>query len=243
MSILCYHAVDPVWRSDLSVPPERFSDHCAWLARRRKVLPAAVAAGIVSGRGSLPAGISALTFDDGYASLYEHALPHLVRHGLVATIFLVAQTLAPDRLEATWAATPDGYLPSTLTLEQIQDMQEAGIAFGSHSLRHADLTEMGPEECERDLRASKEMLEDLLRGPVELLAYPRGLHDEQVRAAAQRAGYTYAFGTSKNRGASGRFGIPRIGIYPGNGIGVLAVKSSRWYPALRTGLGGRIRSG
>ena len=33
MSILCYHAVDPHWKSPLSVTPEEFERHCAWLAR------------------------------------------------------------------------------------------------------------------------------------------------------------------------------------------------------------------
>ena len=33
--ILCYHAVNPVWRDYLSVHPRDFVRHAAWLSRRK----------------------------------------------------------------------------------------------------------------------------------------------------------------------------------------------------------------
>src|SRR5436190_3129255 len=34
-----YHAVQDDWRSPLAVPRTQFEAHCAWLKRRRRVLP------------------------------------------------------------------------------------------------------------------------------------------------------------------------------------------------------------
>ena len=46
----------------------------------------------------------------------------------------------------------------------------------------------------RDLKESRELLGDVLGRRVDLLAYPRGKHDEHVRAAAEKAGFSHAFG-------------------------------------------------
>ncbi len=35
MSTLCYHAVDPVWKSSLTISPAEFEAPLAWLARAR----------------------------------------------------------------------------------------------------------------------------------------------------------------------------------------------------------------
>ena len=94
MTILCYHAIDPDWRSPLSVSPEQFEAHCAWLARHRRVVGAAEAAVRVALSGRLPRGRVAITFDDGFRSVHRYAFPILVRHRLPATVFLVAQRIS-----------------------------------------------------------------------------------------------------------------------------------------------------
>jgi peptidoglycan/xylan/chitin deacetylase (PgdA/CDA1 family) len=236
MAILTYHAVNPEWQSPLSVAPDRFERHCAWLSRRHRVVPAAEAAGRIVALGKLPPGIVSITFDDGYEDLFDHALPALTRHDLGATVFLVSATLTDNR-SVDWVNSPPGYPLRTLRLEQILEMQAAGVSFGSHSRVHHDLTELSDEECERDLRDSKQELEDLLGTQVSLLAYPRGLHDERVRGAAMRAGFSYAFGSSKRMGPLGRFSIPRVGVYADDGLPSLAVKSLRAYPRLKRLLG------
>jgi peptidoglycan/xylan/chitin deacetylase (PgdA/CDA1 family) len=234
MTILCYHAIDPDWRSPISVRPDQFEAHCAWLARSRRVIGLGDAVPRLDRRGRLPRGLAALTFDDGFASLFEHGLPSLTRHALPATVFLVARTLAPEGKTVDWVDDPPARPPATLSRPQVLEMQEAGVRFESHSLDHRDLRLLSDEECERDLRASRELLEDLLARPVTLLAYPRGLHDARVRRAAERAGYAFAFTLPEAREAAGRFAIPRVGIYDGNGTRGLRTKTSPWYLAART---------
>ena len=236
MAILTYHAVNPEWQSPLSVDPDRFESHCAWLSRRHRVVPADEAAGRMVSSGKLPGRIVSITFDDGYEDLFDNALPALARHDLGATVFLVSATLT-DKRGVDWVNSPRGEPLRTLRLEQILEMQEAGVSFGSHSRIHHDLPELTDEECERDLKDSKEALEDLLGRQVSLLAYPRGLHDERVRGAAMRAGYSYAFGSSKPMGPVGRFSIPRVGVYGDEGLPSLALKTLAAYPRLKRLLG------
>lgn len=252
MTILCYHTVDRGWRSPLAVTPEVFDRHCAWLAHRR-VVPLAEAGERIDRWGRLPRGMTALTFDDGFAGLYEHAWPVLRHYGLPATVFLVAETLSPQGRAVDWApTTPPG--TRTLDLNQVLEMQDAGISFGSHSYAHHDLIALEAAECERDLRESRVMLEDLLKRPVPHLAYPRGLHDDTVHRAAEAAGFTHAFSLPEGPEEVSRYAIPRAVIIPGNGVPTLRFKTSRLYlpfrrtplwPALRTvarktGLGLRL---
>lgn len=234
MTILCYHAVDPAWRSSLALQPEAFAQQCATLARKRRVLDLPQAVARLGSSGRLPPGLAALTFDDGFASVYDHAFPVLVRHGLPATIFLVAATLTPQGHPVDWLIPAPASPPPTLSVEQVLEMQEAGVRFASHSYAHRDLDGLDDAECERDLRESRELLSDLLGRPVPFLAYPRGRHDPRVRRAAARAGYTHAFTLPEKREATGPYAVPRVGIYPDDGPRAFHVKTARWYLPLRT---------
>lgn len=234
MAILCYHSVEAGWSSPLAIPPEAFARHAAWLAMHRRVVPLHRAAEMSDASGRLPARTAALTFDDGFESLFEHALPVLVRHRLPATVFLVAETLTAGGRAVDWVDDPPPHPIRTLGREEVLEMQDAGVAFGSHSYSHRDLTSLSEEECERDLRESRLVLEELLGRPVPFLAYPRGRHDEHVRRAAARAGFTHAFALPEGLEPVGPMAVPRVGIYPGNGLLTLRAKASRWYLPVRT---------
>lgn len=234
MTILCYHSVDPRWESPMAVTPETFAAHAAWLRRHRQVLDLRDAVPRLDATGRLPRGTAALTFDDGYAELHEHLLPVLLRERLPATVFLVAQTLAPGGRPVDWVDTPGTEPLRTLTLDQVLEMQDAGVAFESHSWAHTDLTTLSEEACERDLRDSRELLSDLLGRHVTQLAYPRGRHNPTVRRAARDAGYDHAFALPESREQTGAYAVPRVGVHRGNGTAVLAVKDTRPYLAVRT---------
>jgi peptidoglycan/xylan/chitin deacetylase (PgdA/CDA1 family) len=233
VTILCYHAIDPSWTSALSVHPARFAQQCDWLATHREVLPLNVAVTRLDRSWRLPRGLAALTFDDGFRSLHEHAMPAIKRHQLPATVFLVAQTLVGQGRAVDWVDDPPEQALTTLNTDQVIEMQDAGVDFQSHSLVHADLTQMTFDECVRDLTDSRVTLEDLLHRPVTMLAYPRGRHNDVVRAAAERAGYTHAFSLPEAAEPFHEFAIPRVGIYHKNTAPSLQVKASRSYLRVR----------
>jgi len=234
MPVMCYHSVDPDWESPLAVRPDDFRSQCVQLQRRRRILP-------ISQLVQLPAATRrwgpkavALTFDDGFAALHEHALPTLTRLGIPWSVFVVARTLQGGPQRADWLREEGDQRPLTLSAEQIVDMHDQGVEVGSHSWSHHDLTRLTEAECVRDLRDSREALEDLLHRPVTMLAYPYGLHTEHVRRAAEAAGYAYALSLPEEGETTGPFALPRVGVYRGNGLATLAAKSSRWYLPVRT---------
>ena len=235
MTILCYHSVAPSWDSSLSVPAETFAEHCEWLARNREVLDVEKAIPSVNIYGALPRGSCAVTFDDGFSDLYELALPILAKNRIPATVFLVARTLLGDDT-VDWVDDVDGPVPGevgTLSSDQVREMHELGIRFGSHAFAHNDLTQLSEAECFDDLRRSREVIEEVLREPVRLLAYPRGRHAGHVRRAARKAGFEYALSLPSRAESVSAFSIPRVGVYRGNDVDRLKTKVSWWYLPLR----------
>jgi peptidoglycan/xylan/chitin deacetylase (PgdA/CDA1 family) len=237
---LCYHAVESGWESALAVDPTDFEQQCRWLRTRREVLPLSVAIDRLRTDGRLPRGVAALTFDDGFESLYEVMFPAITRHRLPSTVFLVAQTLTAKGQPVDWVDDPPDCPLTTLGLDQVLEMQDAGVDFQSHTWAHRDLTTLGFAECVQDLRQSRELLGDLLGKRAEVLAYPRGRHNTMVRDAAARAGFSHAFALPEEREAVGPYAIPRVGIYRGNSSRVFRVKTSPSYLNLRHGRTARM---
>jgi peptidoglycan/xylan/chitin deacetylase (PgdA/CDA1 family) len=234
MTILCYHSVESGWNSPLALAPAVFDAQCAWLERHRRVLPLLEAVQAMRAWRRLPRHTTAVTFDDGFAALYDDAWRTMRRHNIPATVFIVAHTLSSEGCAVDWIDTPPAHEVQTLTLDEILEMQDGGIDFGSHTLTHPDLRTLSDEECERELRESKQVLEDVLRREVPFLAYPRGFHNARVQRATERAGYTHAFALPTTPESPGRYAIPRAGVYPGNGLTALAIKTNPWYVTVRT---------
>jgi peptidoglycan/xylan/chitin deacetylase (PgdA/CDA1 family) len=233
MNILCYHAVEDAWAAPLAVTPAAFEEHCSWLSRSARVVPLTAAVEMLHGWNRLPRKTTAISFDDAYESVYTHAFPILKRYNLPATVFTIAETLTPEGREPDWVDIPPPEPIRTLTLDQILEMQDAGIDFASHSYSHFDLTTLSEDVCEQDLRKSREMLEALLGRPVPFLAYPRGRHNDTVRRATSCAGYTHAFTLPESREPLGPYSIPRVGLHLGNSTRSLAIKANPWYLAMR----------
>ena len=233
VTILCYHDLDASWKSPISVDPDTFARQVAWLASNRRIVPAGEAVRMMDRRGGLPAGIASITFDDGFLSTYEHAMPILARHRLPATVFVVAATLDGPGSVMDWVK--DASVPRrALSAAQILELVDAGFEIGSHSNTHRDLTTLQEREVVADLRRSREALEDLIGRPITTFAYPGGRHDERVRRAARTVGFEHSFAMSDsdlpNRPPDA---IPRAGIYRGDGIRILGAKTSPWFWRMR----------
>jgi peptidoglycan/xylan/chitin deacetylase (PgdA/CDA1 family) len=93
-----------------------------------------------------------------------------------------------------------------------EEMAQAGIEFGSHTLTHRALPDLGDEELAQELLDSRRAIQERL-GACDALAYPFGAWDRRVEAAAARAGYAFGFtlpdGTQRR---AGPLTIPRIDV-------------------------------
>lgn len=95
--ILCYHNVVPSEDSHIGEPglhlaSERFARQMHWLADHYTVVRLSEFVERMTTGASLRS-VAAITFDDGYAGVFEHAAPILHAHGLPATVFVVAEAV------------------------------------------------------------------------------------------------------------------------------------------------------
>jgi len=99
LSILIFHRVlgcpDPLFPGEADV--HRFEQICSFLKAWCNILPLSEAVERLQA-SSLPARAACITFDDGYADNYRHALPILDRHGLHATFFIATGFLDGGRM-------------------------------------------------------------------------------------------------------------------------------------------------
>jgi peptidoglycan/xylan/chitin deacetylase (PgdA/CDA1 family) len=162
----------------------------------------------------------------------------LRRLGLPATVYIVTRTLHDRSAPVDWVREEHPACGlSCVDRDQILEMHEAGIRFGSHTVTHRDLPELTVREQLAELRESRESLEDLLHEPVRTVAYPRGLHSEATREAARRAGYDLAYALPERTEVLGPHAVPRVGVYRGNSLRTVCTKVQPGYLPVRLRVG------
>jgi peptidoglycan/xylan/chitin deacetylase (PgdA/CDA1 family) len=110
----------------------------------------------------------ALTFDDAFKSQY-YVATLLASKGIKATFFV------PACLEKHPAdAEP------LLSLQEVEEISRMGHEIGSHGCRHANLLSVSYDEILREVRDSKELLEEAIGREVYGFAYPYGFYDHKV---------------------------------------------------------------
>jgi peptidoglycan/xylan/chitin deacetylase (PgdA/CDA1 family) len=194
LPVLLYHRIDairptlPAITQRLTVEPRVFAAQMEWLhANGWHAITATQAYDALERGLRLPPRSVLITFDDGYRDVLRNAAPVLRRLHMPAVAFVIT-----DRISG-----PD---PSFLTWLELARLERDGVAVGSHTVTHRDLTALPPGELTAELVDSRRALEGHLHVPVPWLAYPRGGVDAAVLAAAQRAGYLLAFTTVPGSG-------------------------------------------
>jgi peptidoglycan/xylan/chitin deacetylase (PgdA/CDA1 family) len=134
-----------------------------------------------------------ITFDDGYQDFYRNAFPILSRYGATATVFLPTGYIGNSR--RLFKARP------CLDWNEIRELSQNGITFGSHSHSHSELKNLSPKEVHDELQISKEIIEDMTGTPVHSFSYPYAFPQAQkdfvglLRAALSDAGYKFGVTT------------------------------------------------
>lgn len=105
-----------------------------------------------------------ITFDEGWQSVHDRALPLLNKHDFRSTQYVNASTIET---------------PNFMTAAEIRQMHEAGHEIASHSYEHVDLTSIGADRLDDEMRKSKEALAGAGL-ETDNLAPPFGRSDPQV---------------------------------------------------------------
>ena len=222
--ILMYHVIDALPAGapfpELYVRPADFAAQVAWLARRgyTAVTLDAVYRSWRSG-GPLPRRPIVLSFDDGYAGDFTHALPVLnARHwpGVL-------------NLEVRKETYPGGLSP-----RRIRGLLAAGWEVDAHTLTHPDLTAVDDARLKREVAGSRASIRRRFHLPVDFFCYPSGRYDARVIAAVQAAGFlgatTTQYGLAR---ATDLYTLARVRVNRSDGVNGLAARLRSLQPLAR----------
>lgn len=136
---------------------------------------------------------AAVTFDDGFTSVIQNALPELRSRGIPASIFVATGSLGQS---PTWIKDPGspGKSETVLSAAELKGLNGTPLlSIGSHSVTHPNLAKSEPSRARAELVESKSMLESILGAEVTLFSFPHGAHNERLLQQAKEAGYRRVF--------------------------------------------------
>ncbi len=167
---------------------------------------------MISNRASIPENHKfAVTFDDGYLSVYDKAFPILAARGITGTVYVVADQVGGIN---QWDHSAGDYLEHMMNADQIREMHKAGFEIGSHTLSHPHLSQLSDDALRAEVFDSKKSLEDVIGEEVTSFSYPYGDYDDRVRNVVIEAGYTNAVSTRLGivLPTDGAYDIPRLNV-------------------------------
>ncbi len=209
--VLTYHRFDPVVsHSGTVITTLKFLHQMEWLAAHHiAVVPLHQAVAALRGGPAVGPAV-VLTADDGWKSVYTDMFPILLRLRLPVTLFLNPPMIGHGGAYLTWP--------------MIEEMRKSGLVdIQAHTQHHPNFnTERARLDASRyaqfiahEIGDSRPALAAHVTPPIDQLAWPYGIHDATLEAAAKTAGYTQAFalGSRPMTEADPDFALPRLQIY------------------------------
>jgi peptidoglycan/xylan/chitin deacetylase (PgdA/CDA1 family) len=209
--VLAWHKVER--RHELGVTrisPRRFEKQIERLAKagwRTLGLDEVIACAI--GERTAAPNELAITFDDGYRGLREHAFPVLEAHGFRATCFVI--TDYAGKLNR-WDVAYGGRRFAHLAWRDMRAWQGRGIEFASHTATHPRLTRCSSDQVREELSRSRADMAGRLGVETPAVSYPFGAFGEREERLAREAGYAAGFGIARGWGGS-VMAIARTPVY------------------------------
>ena len=210
--ILMYHAVDDI-HSVISIPTNEFEWQMRFLIENDyRILPLIDIVRFLKKGKTLPARSIAITFDDGFESVYRNAYPILSNHKIPATTFLVTGFCGRSN---DWPGQPSVISTANLaSWSQIREMDKNGIQFGSHTINHPRLDNLPKTQLLDEMSKSKLMIETKLDHPIDFFSYPYGRYNDEVLYHAKKiyqGACTAKLGFADNN--SDPYTLERIDVY------------------------------
>lgn len=211
--VFMYHRFGESEHSSTNVTLEQFEAHLDFLAREGfDVWPLPKLVLHLKNGEPVPDKVVAITIDDAYLSVYEHAFPMLKERGMPFTVFVATDPV-------------DRNLPDYMNWDQLRELHAAGVTLANHGASHDYLIRREPGESESDwqrrvredivrtqMRLQEELGEDVNETP-RLFAYPFGEYNVEMMNMLEQMGYA-AFG--QHSGALGPYNnlraLPRFPI-------------------------------
>jgi len=154
--------------------------------------------------------VAVLTFDDGFLSVFDEALPILARYDFSATCYFVTEKIAGCN---DWDK-PQARRAPLMGEDELRQFVASGHEVGSHSLTHPHLTRLEQDQAQHEISQSKQRLERLAGRPVTSFAYPYGDQNAALKDMVRQVGYKNGVSTIRGRASPNAdlFALPRHSI-------------------------------
>jgi len=204
--VLMYHHFGEARYPTTNVSLQQFDAHLSYLAQNRfEVWPLEEIIAQLKAAKPLPSRVVAITIDDAYRSIYDHAYPRLKARGWPFTVFVSTDAV-------------DKKMPAFMSWDQMREMQGHGASFANHSSRHDYLITQQKGEpfsawqqrIRTDLQHAQQRLQQELERALPLFAYPYGEYNPALQQIIKEFGWT-AFGQQSGVVSqySDRLALPR----------------------------------
>lgn len=204
-SVLLYHHVSSKTPKSTSVSVEQFQQHLALIEELGlQVVPLTTITDAIKKGDTVANDWVAITFDDGYRSVYDNALPLLQEKKMPFTVFVNPQMVKPSKLYMDWA--------------QLREISAAGAIIANHTMAHENLVQDGLST--KEIIANVEQAEAIINKELgqnhKMLAFPYGEYNAEVEMALAELGY---IGFAQHSGAiNNTSNLTALTRFPANGI-------------------------
>ncbi|AZI25169.1 polysaccharide deacetylase family protein [Pedobacter sp. G11] len=171
-----------------------------------------------------------ISFDDCPATLFDFAIPELIKRGMKAVFYMPTEHI--DGVN-TWDIKEYGMISVELmNVTQLKKLVALGMEVGSHGEKHIKLDTVTYNVAYADIVNSKYTLEKLLEHPTYSFAYPYGKVPMQHEQMLKKAGYK--FGLSIYTSLESNFTLRRFAINEGDDRNAINLKLSKRYQMMRS---------
>ncbi|MGI9861973.1 polysaccharide deacetylase family protein [Moorella naiadis] len=219
--VLIYHHIDAQEAPGLIISPERFASELDMLlARGYHVISLDQLRDFLNG-GTVPTNAVLITFDDGYESVHQYALPELQKRQMPAVAFAIVKYVGQkmgNLQHYSWDGAREMTAAGITTQSHTYDLHNfAPLASGKNGpLLDGPLKGQSASDYRnmvyQDLKRSRDEIESQLHQPVYALALPFGAGGHIAIQAAVDAGFRLIFTTHYGvvtRG-SNSLALPRV---------------------------------
>ena len=227
VAVLSYHKIgEPApggWKTWFYIPEETFADQICYLRNDgwQAIDIDAFLRGLTDPE-TLPDRACLITFDDGYSVTMQIASDWLQRAGCPAVLFMSTAYIGGTN----WFDSGIEPEERMCDWDELRDLRRAGISVESHCASHRRLSELTADQQQEELTRSRDVLQNNLNGPVEVIAFPYGdagdtLHGSArpLRSAGYKAAFTYG-GGPVSLPAANLFHMSRLAMGPNTNLEV-----------------------
>jgi len=189
VTILVYHRFGQTVADSMTVTTPVFEWQLDYIRQHGySVVPLADVVRYVKGQGPLPARAVAITADDGHRSVFTVMKHFIERERIPVTLFIYPSAISNASYAMTW--------------EQLAALKATGLfSIESHSYWHPNFrtekrrlsADAYRKFLEMQMTKPRQVLARRLDSSADMLAWPFGIYDDELIAAARSAGYVAAF--------------------------------------------------